>query len=146
MPSTDCFLGFLQAKLKENKSVWVGVQLLWWNRVGFRPFCCLWYVGTIYKQLSRCQPTILSWRAQNFSTTFPCKDLPRSVTDSWNSHLPRPLLRNSVWINRDRYLAFLKNWRLTDSAWLLTLGFLCLVPTNLPFGDPIQLEHPHMFW
>ena len=45
------------------------------------------------------------------STSLACLEL-----KSFSNFSPRPLPRNSVWINRDRYLAFLNIWRLTDSA------------------------------
>lgn len=142
------FLGFVQEKLMGNKIVWVGVE----SGGIFFTFFCLWYVGTICKGTFvdshvatndydswPCQPTVQhlsSWKDTeliqivsrvHFPSMFGAEELTANFS-------PRPLPRSSVWINRDRYLAFLNIWRLTDSAGAFDTW------------APMFCEKPTIFW
>lgn len=121
------FLGFVQEKLMGNKIVWVGVEsggilhvllpvLICWNHLqGY--FCRFSHCYSDYDHVNpQCNinhlERIPNWsKLFHGSTSLACLEL-----KSFSNFSPRPLPRNSVWINRDRYLAFLNIWRLTDSA------------------------------
>ena len=102
-----------------------------WNRVGFfhflLPLICWNHLQGYFCRFSHCysdydhvnpQCNIYHYeRIPNWSELFHgSTSLACLATTPLPVNLPRPLPRNSVWINRDRYLAFLNIWRLTDSA------------------------------
>lgn len=130
-----------------------------WNRVGFfhflLPLICWNHLQGYFCRFSHCYSDYdhvnpqcnINHKGYRIDPNCFTGPLPLACLEpkSFENFSPRPLPRNSVWINRDRYLAFLNIRRLTDSAGAFdTWAPMFCQKNKLSFGDPIQLEHPHI--